>query len=130
MKNDIHPEYGPVLFRDINTGDQWIGASTKLDGRKETFEGQELPVIALDISSFSHPFITGKGNFIDAEGRIDRFKKRFASPVLGKKAAKAERAEARAKAEALAPKPEENVQVETVAADEIKNEAPSVPAED
>lgn len=107
MKKDIHPKYGRVIFRDINTGDQWIGSSTKLNGKLETMDGEELPVVPLDISSQSHPFYTGKGNFLDTEGRIDRFKKRFAAPVKGKKATKAEKAANRAKAEEEAPSTEE-----------------------
>ena len=46
---------------------------------KETieFEGQEYPLVKLDISYMSHPFFTGKQKLVDTAGRIDKFKTRY-----------------------------------------------------
>jgi large subunit ribosomal protein L31 len=90
MKKNVHPKYGPVLFKDITSGDSWIGRSTKLDGPVEVVNGVECHVVSLEISSFSHPFYSGKSSFVDTAGRVERFKKRFgASTVISKKKAKA-----------------------------------------
>ncbi|MDX1972840.1 MAG: type B 50S ribosomal protein L31 [Candidatus Sumerlaeia bacterium] len=88
MKKGIHPNYGDVIYRDAQSGDQWFGRSTKLDGPKEVVDGKEYRVIMLEISSYTHPFFTGKKTFVDAAGRMDKFNKRFgrASLVSSKKA--------------------------------------------
>jgi large subunit ribosomal protein L31 len=40
-------------------------------------DGNEYPVIKLEISNTSHPFYTGKNMLVDTAGRIDKFKKRY-----------------------------------------------------
>ena len=40
-------------------------------------DGQEYPLVKLDISSASHPFFTGKMKFVDSTGQIERFRKKF-----------------------------------------------------
>ena len=45
---------------------------------KEEFEGKTYPVYRVPISSASHPFFTGSKQFIDTEGRVDRFSKKYA----------------------------------------------------
>ena len=50
-------------------------------GSKETVkweDGNEYPLIKVDISSASHPFYTGQNKIVDTSGRIDKFKKRYA----------------------------------------------------
>ncbi len=57
----------------------WLGkstANTKETGKWE--DGNEYPLIKLEISSESHPFFTGKMKFVDTAGRIDKFKKKYA----------------------------------------------------
>jgi len=47
---------------------------------KETIkweDGNEYPVIKLEISNTSHPFYTGKNVLVDTAGRIDKFKRRY-----------------------------------------------------
>jgi large subunit ribosomal protein L31 len=44
-------------------------------------DGKTYPLIKLEISSASHPFFTGKQRVHDAEGRIDRFKKKYGKEV-------------------------------------------------
>lgn len=78
MKKGVHPDYHKVLFLDSATGDEWTSYSTLTSSETKELEGVALPVIRLDISSASHPFWTGQARQVDAEGRIDRFKRRYA----------------------------------------------------
>ena len=41
-------------------------------------DGNEYPLVKVDISSASHPFYTGKSKVLDAGGRVDKFRKRYA----------------------------------------------------
>ena len=45
---------------------------------KEWEDGNEYPLVKLEISNTSHPFYTGKNMLVDTAGRIDKFKKRYA----------------------------------------------------
>ena len=77
MKSEIHPDYHKVLFVDTATGDEWVSRSTMKSSETREVEGEELPVIKLEISSHSHPFWTGTLRELDADGKIDRFRKRY-----------------------------------------------------
>ncbi|NHU84250.1 type B 50S ribosomal protein L31 [Kocuria sp. JC486] len=78
MKNDIHPDYHPVLFRDLASGKTFLTRSTATSEKTETWEdGNEYPVIEVEISSESHPFYTGKQRIMDSAGRVERFNARF-----------------------------------------------------
>lgn len=77
MKKDIHPAYQKVLFVDSASGFRFVCGSTLKTEAKETFEGVEYPVCYLSISSASHPFFTGSKQLVDAEGRVEKFKRRF-----------------------------------------------------
>jgi large subunit ribosomal protein L31 len=79
VKPDIHPEYHKVLFIDSATGDQWVTRSTLTSAETREVDGEEIPVVKLEISSYSHPFWTGKMREVDADGKIDRFRRRYAS---------------------------------------------------
>ena len=80
MKQGIHPEaYRFVVFKDMSNNTSFLGKSTA--NTKETIkweDGNEYPVIKLEISNTSHPFYTGKNMLVDTAGRIDKFKKRYA----------------------------------------------------
>ena len=79
MKKDIHPKSKKVVFKDISVGFSFLTESTAYS--KETIEwedGQTYPLVTTEISSASHPFYTGTQKVLDTEGRIDRFKKRYA----------------------------------------------------
>jgi large subunit ribosomal protein L31 len=79
MKKGLHPEtYRPVVFKDMSNGHTFLSRSTAYS--KETIkfdDGNEYPVIKLEISNTSHPFYTGKNVLVDTAGRIDKFKKRY-----------------------------------------------------
>jgi len=43
-----------------------------------TFETRSVkPVINVEICSSCHPFFTGKQKFVDSEGRVDRFHRKY-----------------------------------------------------
>ncbi len=77
MKEGIHPAYHKVLFVDTATGDEWVTRSTMTSNEKREVDGEEIPVVRLEISSCSHPFWTGKMREVDADGKIDRFRRRY-----------------------------------------------------
>ncbi len=85
MKKGIHPEnYRTVIFQDFSVDKSWIGRSAADTKDTITWEdGNEYPLIKLEISSASHPFFTGKMTFVDTAGRIDKFNKKFGK--FGKK---------------------------------------------
>lgn len=78
MKKGVHPQYRKVLFVDSSTSDEWTAYSTMGSSTTKEVDGEELPMIRLEISSKSHPFWTGQAREVDAEGRIDRFRRRYA----------------------------------------------------
>lgn len=79
MKKDIHPEdYRFVVFKDTSNGYTFLTRSTAPS--KETIkweDGNEYPLVKLEISNTSHPFYTGKMKLVDTAGRVDKFKKRY-----------------------------------------------------
>ena len=77
MKKDLHPKYNPVVFVDMTTGARFVSRSTKTSDKKEVIDGVEHFIISIGITSDSHPVFTGKATFVDTEGRIDKFQKRF-----------------------------------------------------
>ncbi len=79
MKPDIHPDYHKILFVDSATGTEWITRSTQTSKETREIDGEEVPVVRLEISSASHPFWTGQLRELDADGKIDRFRKRYGS---------------------------------------------------
>ncbi|MFZ3230045.1 MAG: type B 50S ribosomal protein L31 [Pseudobdellovibrio sp.] len=85
MKDGLHPKVRTVVFRDMSCEFSFLGTSTMDSKEKIKWEdGQEYPLIKVEISSASHPFYTGKQRIMDTEGRIDRFKKRYSKPAATK----------------------------------------------
>jgi large subunit ribosomal protein L31 len=79
MKDGIHPEYHPVIFKDASSDFAFLTRSTMSSDQKMTWtDGREYPVITMEITSHSHPFYTGQQRLVDTQGRVDRFKKRYA----------------------------------------------------
>lgn len=79
MKADIHPNYKEVVFQDLSSDFAFLTRSTL--SSKETIkweDGNEYPLIKVDITAASHPFYTGKQKVMDTGGRVDRFRKRYA----------------------------------------------------
>ncbi|HOE64919.1 MAG TPA: 50S ribosomal protein L31 [Candidatus Hydrogenedentes bacterium] len=63
MKDGIHPEY-VVAKVSCACGNKFETRSTR-------------PAINVEICSACHPFFTGKQKFIDSEGRVDRFNRKY-----------------------------------------------------
>ena len=80
MKQNIHPAYGPVAFRDRSTGRVVLTQST-LSSRANLpsidLDGTTYPVVDVDTSSDSHPFWTGTARTLDSEGRVEAFQRRY-----------------------------------------------------
>lgn len=78
MKADIHPEYRPVVFKDISTDFAFLTKSTVQTKDTISWEdGNEYPLVKVEISSKSHPFFTGKQKLVDTAGRVDKFYSRY-----------------------------------------------------
>jgi len=69
MKKEIHPKYGPSTIQ--------CACGNLIETRSV------LSRIQVDVCSSCHPFFTGKQKIMDTAGRIDRFKKKFQSKVIG-----------------------------------------------
>ena len=69
MKKDIHPaSYRTVVFKDISTDYSFLSKSTAPSKENVLWEdGNEYPLVKLEISSASHPFFTGKMAFVDMQ---------------------------------------------------------------
>lgn len=81
MKSSIHPtDYRPVVFSDEAAGFAFLTQSTaQTTDTIEWEDGNTYPLVKVHISSASHPFFTGEEKIIDTEGRVDRFKAKFAA---------------------------------------------------
>jgi large subunit ribosomal protein L31 len=77
MKDTIHPEYRYVVFRDVSCNFEFLTRSCAAARETTTFEGQEYPLIPIDVSSKSHPFYTGTQKLMDTEGRVQRFQRKY-----------------------------------------------------
>ncbi len=64
MKQDIHPTYVEATVT-CACGNQFTTRSTQ-------------PSIRVDICSNCHPFYTGRQNIVDTEGRVERFRNKYA----------------------------------------------------
>jgi len=65
MKKEIHPKYTKTLVV-CACGNKFETGSCM---------GEKLTI---DICNVCHPFFTGKQKVLDTEGRVDRFKKKYA----------------------------------------------------
>ena len=79
MREGIHPQqYRFVIFKDLSTDYTFKTRSTAPSKETITWEdGQEYPLVKVEISSDSHPFYTGKQRVVQKEGRVANFRRRF-----------------------------------------------------
>ena len=75
MKQGIHPDYHPVKIACV-CGNVIETRSTSKD-------------IRVEICSSCHPFFTGRQKLIDTAGRVDRYRRRYATEGEKADAAKA-----------------------------------------
>ena len=66
MKQDLHPEYHFVTVK-LADGSEITTRSTM---KGDTYSS--------DVDSTNHPFYTGKRQFVDTTGRVERFRQRYA----------------------------------------------------
>ncbi|GAA4859860.1 type B 50S ribosomal protein L31 [Luteimonas vadosa] len=79
MKADIHPDYHDVVFQDVTSDFKILTRSTLTSNEKVKWDdGNEYPLIKVEVSSASHPFYTGQNKIMDTSGRVDKFRKRYA----------------------------------------------------
>lgn len=78
MKQDIHPQYRPVVFKDMGGDFAFLTRSTvRTRDTIEWEDGNEYPLVKLEVSSATHPFYTGKQNILDATGKVEKFRQRY-----------------------------------------------------
>jgi len=63
VKDNIHPNYVESKVT-CACGNTFVTRSVK-------------PAINVEICSACHPFFTGKQKFVDSEGRVDRFNRKY-----------------------------------------------------
>ena len=64
MKSNIHPEYHSASVH-CACGNEFMTRSTQAE-------------IRVEICSACHPFYTGKQKIVDAAGKVERFRRRYA----------------------------------------------------
>ena len=67
MKTDAHPAYPPARILCA------CGSSIETRSTRGSYH--------VEICSNCHPFFTGKFKLVDTQGRVDRFRKKYASQV-------------------------------------------------
>ena len=78
MKSDIHPDYRYVVFQDVSAGTSFLTRSTISTSETVTWDdGNEYPLVTVELSSASHPFFTGQMKIVDTAGRVERFERRY-----------------------------------------------------
>ena len=80
MKPNGHPDYTPVIFLDTSSNHSFLSRSAIDVKGRETMkwtDGNEYPVVKVEVSSESHSFYTGKQKIVDTAGRVEKFKRRY-----------------------------------------------------
>lgn len=78
MKQGIHPVYKEVVVKDMSCGHMFLTRSTMTSTEMVKWEdGNEYPLIKMEVTSKSHPFFTGQERILDTAGRIEKFNRRY-----------------------------------------------------
>ena len=82
MKDNIHPQYVYVVFRDRSTGKAFLTRSTLVAKAAslttiEWEDGNTYSLVNVEVSSYSHPFHTGRNAVLDTAGQVQKFNKRY-----------------------------------------------------
>jgi large subunit ribosomal protein L31 len=87
MKKGIHPEnYRLVVFKDMSNGEMFLTKSTAATSENIKYDdGNEYPLIKVEISNTSHPFYTGKMKLVDTAGRVDKYLNKYKKHAEKKK---------------------------------------------
>lgn len=65
MKKDIHPEYKTITVR--------LADGTEF----ETRSTMNTDTYASEVDSTNHPFYTGRRQYVDTAGRVEKFRRRY-----------------------------------------------------
>ena len=65
MKDGIHPDYNTIVVS--------CACGNKFETRSTSKE------LNVDVCSQCHPFYTGKQRLMDTQGRVDRFRRKYAA---------------------------------------------------
>jgi large subunit ribosomal protein L31 len=65
MKEDLHPEYNEVTIK-LADGSEITTRST-----------MDEDVYESEVDSSNHPFYTGRRQFVDTAGRVEKFNRRY-----------------------------------------------------
>jgi len=65
MKKDVHPEYNEVTIK-LADGTEFVTRSTMDEDEYES-----------EVDSTNHPFYTGRRQFVDTAGRVEKFNRRY-----------------------------------------------------
>lgn len=65
MKENIHPDYHFVTVK-LADGTEFVTRSTMSGDRYNS-----------DVDATNHPFYTGKRQFVDTTGRVEKFRRRY-----------------------------------------------------
>ncbi len=78
MKENIHPVYRDVVFKDLSSDFSFLTRSTIQTKESIKWEdGKEYPLAKVEISSKSHPFYTGQDKRMDTTGRVEKFMNKY-----------------------------------------------------
>ena len=90
MKDNIHPQYGYVVFRDRSAGKAFLTRSTLVAKAAslptiEWEDGNTYSLVNVEVSSYSHPFYTGRNVVLDTAGQVQKFNKRYGRSWQGRR---------------------------------------------
>ncbi len=77
MKQDLHPAVREVVFQDTVSGAQYKIISAIKTEQSVTIDGQQFPLVKVDVSAASHPFYTGQQRILDTAGRVEKFGNKY-----------------------------------------------------
>lgn len=69
MKKGIHPDYHVIKVRLADGSELETRSTMKADSYRS------------EVDSTNHPFYTGKRQFVDTAGRVEKFRRRYGSPA-------------------------------------------------
>ena len=79
MQKDIHTKNYNLIEKKKKSNDYAFMSRSTIN-TKETIvweDGNEYPLVKLEISNTSHPFYTGKMKLVDTAGRVDKFNSKY-----------------------------------------------------
>lgn len=77
MQEGLHPVYRDVVFKDLQSGFQFVTRSTIQTKENIEIDGKSYPLFKVEISSKSHPFYTGTDKRVDTTGRVEKFMNKY-----------------------------------------------------